>query len=372
MGGGGALPGIGLGPGGGDIPTGQSVGGNASHGTNGVVLPPFTGLFYGRLNFAGQAPTGETYGNDYCLPLQGGSGGSGIGGPVDTGGQSPPGQGGGGGGAILIAVSGSVEINGGVSCNGGNGSPEDQYYPKPWAGSGSGGALRIIATNITGTGTLDTTGGGTQCAWTDDYYGRSATSRAGSGRVRLDALSNAFSGSALGLVSRGYQPIIIPPQVQAVVLAIQSVGGVVVSPTPTGKPSTPDVILPAAQQTPVSIVIGCTNIPLGTEIIVDVKPANGPAIRAVGLNNTGTQANSTAIVQVQMPRGGGTIQAKAISGIQLAANDDPNAEHLSLAQTGWTADGESFKSVEVTAGLGNFSQLAYLTESGKRYTLGNR
>jgi hypothetical protein len=142
--------------------------------------------------------------------------------------------------------------------------------------------------------------------------------------------------------------------------------------SPTGSLTSPDVIVPAAQQNPVAIVVGCTNIPLGTEIIVDVKPANGLAVRAVGLNSVGTQASSTATVQVQMPRGGGTIQAKAVSGIQLAANDDPNAEQLSIAQTGWTADGERFKSVEVTAGLGASSQLAYITESGKRYTLGSR
>jgi hypothetical protein len=141
---------------------------------------------------------------------------------------------------------------------------------------------------------------------------------------------------------------------------------------PAGQSASPDVIIPAAQQNPVAIVVGCTNIPLGSEIIVDVKPANGPAVRAVGLNTVGTKASSTATVQVQMPRGGGTIQAKAVSGIQLAANDDPNAEHLSIAQTGWTADGERFKAVEVTAGLGTASQLVYLTESGKRYAVAKR
>jgi hypothetical protein len=225
-----------------------------------------------------------------------------------------------------------------------------------------------VSKTISGAGQLSVNGGTGLAGYSAGW----STNAAGGGRIRLDSLTNTYNGQTNGVVTRGYQPIILPPTSQAVALAIQSVGGVVITTIPSGQQSSPDVIVPAAQQNPVSIVVACTNISLGTEIIVDVKPANGPAIRAVGLNNTGTQASSTATVQVQMPRGGGTIQAKAVSGIQLAANDDPNAERLSLALTGWTADGERFKAVEVTGGLGVSSQLSYITESGKRFMLGRR
>ncbi len=195
----------------------------------------------------------------------------------------------------------------------------------------------------------------------------SASSLAGQGRVRFDSFENSLSGTTLGVVTRGYQPIIMPPVNQAVSLVVQSVAGVAVAVSPTGQLTTPDVIVPANQQNPVSIIVRCTNIPLNTEIIVDVKPANGATVRAVALNTTGTQASSTATVQVNMPRGGGTIQAKAVSGLALAAANGTNDKVRSLAETGWTADGERFAQVEVTAALGGSPQIAYITESGKRH-----
>ncbi len=140
---------------------------------------------------------------------------------------------------------------------------------------------------------------------------------------------------------------------------------------PAGQLTTPDVVIPANQQNPVSIVVRCTNIPLNSEVIVDVKPANGATLRAVGLNTAGTQASSTATVQVNMPRGGGTIQAKAVSGIQLSATNDVLDKARYLAETGWTADGERFAKVEVTAILGGKQQIAYISESGKRYPMAN-
>ena len=118
------------------------------------------------------------------------------------------------------------------------------------------------------------------------------------------------------------------------------------------------MIIPANQQNPIPIVVRCMNIPLNTEIIVDVKPANGATVRAVALNTAGTQASSTATVQVNMPRGGGTIQAKAVSGIALAAASGANDKVRSLAETGWTADGERFAQVEVTATLGGQPRVA--------------
>lgn len=339
-----ATAGAGLGPGGGPVTDPNKYSGNASYGT------------IGDADLNQQNGPGPTYGNQFLIPLIGGSGGGG--------------PGGGAGGAILIVTSGSLTVNGIVSAWGGHGfqTYNSGYGVYGGGGGGSGGAIRLVGTSVTGGGSLNAVGGSGLSGWYGGYGGRSA----GMGRIRIDALSDTFGAQLSGVSSRGFQPIIFPPPNQSVGLAINSVAGVAVTPTPTGNLTSPDVIVPAAQQNPVSIVVGCTNIPLGTEIIVDVKPANGPTVRAVGLNNAGTQANSTATVQVAMPRGGGTIQAKAVSGIQLAANDDPNAERHSIAKTGWTADGERFKAVEVTAGLGAASQLVYLTESGKRYPMASR
>lgn len=328
--------GIGQGPGGGNV---GGLGGNASFATVGGK---------GTYTSYSQVEPGEIYGTKFNLPLIGGSGGG-------AGDRAA----GGGGGAIMIASNNLVKINGLIIAAGGNGD-YGWNWPSAWGGgAGSGGSVRVVSQVLSGTGSISVIGG---------YSFASG----GDGRIRVDVLENLFQGSLTGNFTQGFQPVILAPVNQAVTLSIQSVGGIAVVQAPGGKLTSPDVIVPAAQQNPVSIVVGCMNIPLGTEIIVDLKPAIGPAIRTVGLNNIGNQASSTATIQVQMPRGGGTIQAKSVSGIQLAANDDPNAEHLSIAQTGWTADGERFKSVEVTAGLGTSSQIAYLTESGKRYTLTSR
>jgi hypothetical protein len=339
--GGGAAASDGTGPGGGKSISAQypSWAGNASFATAGDISTNNH-----------QALSGEIYGNDYLLPLVGGSGGGGGGGN---------GYGGaGGGGAILIAASGTIELNSpgqiyAVGGNGGNWGGGD--------GAGSGGSVRLVATTLAGNGQIITQGGN------DFGLGNSA----GNGRIRLDALANGFVGSVSGNITRGFQPIIIPPPNQAVSLAIQSVAGIAVAANPTGASTTPDVVVSSGQQNPVSIVVRCVNIPLNTDIIVDVKPANGPTVRAVGANNTGTQASSTATVSVTMPRGAGTIQAKAVSGIagSLGASLNNGEKFKHYAQTGLTADGELFAKMEITATLGKGQEIAYITESGKRFVL---
>ena len=170
--------------------------------------------------------------------------------------------------------------------------------------------------------------------------------------------------------TRGFQPIIIPAAGQGIQLGIQSLAGVAVPASPSGVLANPDVIIPAQQANPIPIVVRCTNIPLNTEISVVVHPANGPDVQAVGLNNAGTAASSTATVSLNMPRGGGIIYAKAVTGIAgggASIGNPADAKTRSLAETGWTADGERFAKMEITAALGGPQRVAYITESGKRY-----
>jgi hypothetical protein len=338
-GGGGSTPGEGAGPGGGMAGSLKAIGGNASYGTLGVV------------NANVQADPGEIYGNTFLVPLIGGSGGGGNNGA----------SGGGGGGAILIAANDTILLDGTINAQGGSGGYGIGNYT---AGGGSGGAVRLVGTRIRGGGAMLVNGGYAVYP----YYG---TIIAGTGRIRFDSLDNTFTGYTSGTTNRGYQPIIIPPPNQAVGLAIQSVGGVAVVANPTGASLTPDVIVPGQQANPVSIVVHCVNIPLNTDIIVDVKPANGSTVRVVGANNTGTQASSTATVSVTMPRGAGTIQAKAVSGIagSLGASLNNGEKFRHYAQTGLTADGELFAKMEITATLGQGQEIAYITESGKRFVM---
>ena len=121
---------------------------------------------------------------------------------------------------------------------------------------------------------------------------------------------------------------------------------------------------------PIPVVVNCTNLPLNSEITVKVQPANGASVTAVGLNNAGTLAASTATIAVNMPRGGGIIYATAVTGLAgggASIGNPADAKTRTLAETGWTADGESFTALEITATLGGPPKLAYLTKSGKRY-----
>lgn len=333
----GYAPEPGQGPGGGKISTGVSnlKGSYAAYGTQ-------TNLS------ASYHPSGDIYGNDYLVPLIGGSGGSGgyttvyqLGRTVKyyTGGS-------GGGGAILIVANNRISINGNLYASGG--------YAGYGGGRGSGGAIRLVTSELTGSGSVSVGGYGSL------------------GRIRFDAMSDSFSGTLeTEVTTRGFQPVIIPPPTQAVSLSVETVEGVAVNEPPTASPINPDVIVPANTQNPVTIVVKCVNIPLNTEVIVDAKPASGQTVRAVALNNSGTQALSYATVHMDLPRGAGTIQAKAVSGIadQFAAIGKPD-DGTMLAQTGWLATGERFAAVEVTSALGGSQSLTYISESGKRYSLG--
>ncbi len=239
------------------------------------------------------ASAGQVYGNSFLVPILGGSGGGGSGGAYASGG---------GGGGILIAASGSIQLNGQITASGGNGTFPPGYGA--YGTGGSGGGVRLVAPRFVGTGFVGAGGGS----------GRGGILNGGAGRVRIDAFENSFGGTIVGVLSQGFQPIILPTAGQGAQLNITSVGGVPVSTSPTGGIATPDAVLSAQRSTPIPIVVHCSNIPLNTQIAVSVKPANGATVSATGLNNTGTLASSTATVSINMPRGGGIIYATAATG----------------------------------------------------------
>lgn len=180
-------------------------------------------------------------------------------------------------------------------------------------------------------------------------------------------MSDSFTGQTTGVVTRGFQPIILPTGAQNTQLSIQSVGGAAVAANPSGALANPDVVIPAQQTNPVAVVVRCTNLPLHSEITVVVQPAHGAPVQALGINNVGTAASSTATISLTMPRGGGIIYAKAVSGLSGVASNTPGERARSLAQTGWTATGERFKAVEIVSLPGGRQKIAYIGESGTPY-----
>lgn len=223
------------------------------------------------------------YGNSFLLPLLGGSGG----------GAAANANGGSGGGAILIAASDVIQLNGSILANGAS-SPGE-------GGGGSGGAVRLVTQTFTGSGAISVTGGAN--------YGAG-----GSGWIRIDALAYNDAVTFSGVVSQGYQPIIIPTPGQGMQLTITSIGGVPVPANPAGILATPDAILSAQQTNPIPVVVSCSNVPLNSSIIVTVVPQSGASVSAVANNNTGSLASSTATASLVFPRGGGLIYASVAVG----------------------------------------------------------
>jgi len=167
---------------------------------------------------------------------------------------------------------------------------------------GSGGGIRIVAVTFTGQGEIDASS-------PNFFWGVG-----GAGRIRIDAYQSTFGGSLIGVLSQGFQPVIIPSQGQGVQLSIASIGGVPVSASPSGQPVPPDATIPGQQSDPIPVVVNCANLPLNTAVTVTIRPANGSTVSAVGYNTTGTQASSMATVSLNMPRGGGIIYATATTG----------------------------------------------------------
>ncbi len=106
---------------------------------------------------------GAPYGSALLVPILGGSGGGGAAGTPGWGG-------GGGGGAVLIASSTRIHLTGRINAMGGS-----------WSGAyngGSGGAVRLVAPVVSGSGVLDVRGS----------HGNTPSAH---GRIRVDTLDRS-------------------------------------------------------------------------------------------------------------------------------------------------------------------------------------
>ncbi|MCI0423186.1 MAG: hypothetical protein L0387_33915 [Acidobacteria bacterium] len=225
---------------------------------------------------------GSFTGNQFLVPLIGGSGG---GGALVNNTTQYGSAGGAGGGAILIASSATITIDGAINARGGRGDS---------GGGGSGGAIRLVGSSILGSGSMSADGG----------FNGTAGSFAGAGRIRLEA----FTFQADGFAGRtGIAPVnfsspsslllpTTPPSVRVV-----SVSGVPVPPNPTGSFQVADTTItsPAA----VTVALEAKNIPLGTVLKLYIYSENGPDIIADSTALQGTTGLSTATATVTFPPG---------------------------------------------------------------------
>jgi len=218
---------------------------------------------------------GTFTGNQFLVPLVGGSGGAGA--SASTGGA--------GGGAILIASSTSITVNGTITGNGGTAASP--------AGSGSGGGIRLAANILAGSGTLTVAGGG-------GVSGCSPVGPGGNGVVRLEAFQNSFTGTIVGqLYEASPFNTFIPSMIPSV--QVISVGGMPVNSTPTGSFTVPDVTVNS--NSPLTVQIQAQNIPLQTIVTLYIFSENGPDQTITSTALTGTLATSSATALVTLPSG---------------------------------------------------------------------
>jgi hypothetical protein len=236
--------GDGLGPGGGKHGVLQSTALPASYGTLASGFPV--------------ANASPAYGTPALIPIIGGSGGGGANGIPSAGG-------GGGGGAILISSSAKILLSGsGRIFSLGGGRVGTSFS------GGSGGAVRLVAPRIYGTGTIDVRG----FSW--GYT-------AGAGRIRVDSIFKAEptdpSNQNLSIqyqgnnASVGSTMIVFPPNSPR--LDLISAAGTTV---PEGTPAPVLVQLPFGTTPTQNIIVQARNFAAKVPIRVVLTPASGDSI----------------------------------------------------------------------------------------------
>lgn len=282
---------------GGFVTVGQPTPGGAGQGPGGGKSGPVAiggGTSVGGGSYGSVDPTwpnardGQTYGSPLLIPLVGGSGGGGVDGNKDAGG-------GGGGGAILIASStiirinssGSVQSRGGAAvANSGNG--------------GSGGAVRLVAPRVYGTGAINVTGSG--------YAGlNSGNIASGAGRIRIDSIfrfepTNAavdnigFSFQPAGVASVGSAMIVFPPNNPRLDI-LQAAGRSI----PEGTDGPVFVELPFGSDTNQTVTVQARNFGASVNIRVVLTPAAGdPISYDAAIDNQGANP-AQVVVPVGLP-----------------------------------------------------------------------
>jgi len=232
-------------------------------------------------------PNGIWVGPLSLVPLIGGSGG--------RGGQceafSNVGQEGtGGGGAIAIASSTSVTITGRISAK-----SEGGFFNPGCGGNwgfGSGGAIRIVGSSVTVSGTL-TAESGYQCGW--GWCSSPNPSSAGVIRIEAPLGALAFNGgSTPAAVLSTIYPTIVSPAPPT--LSILSVGGYPVPSYSGQRFDTVDLLLPTQLPDPIHVVAAASNIPIGTQVGISFGTGNVGTVVPGTLS--GTLESSTTTVQV--------------------------------------------------------------------------
>lgn len=321
--------------------------------------------YYGTWYFGQGGSYGANPSFTSLIPLFGGSGGSGGYSSSSYTGAS----GAGGGGAILISSSTQIVISGSITANGGVGGKNtiwqiagcgggSCYYDySNTGGSGSGGAIRLVAPTISGTGSLQAVGGGPS-GYT--LYGSDANTSGKPGMIRLEAFSQSFTGSSSPVPYTSLTPGPSgtgsnPALANLPALTFASIGAVPAPSVPGGSYSSADVNLPQGTTNPVPVTLAASNIPVGTVFTVRLIPQFASSTSYSTSASTGTFSSSTASVPVTFPSG-------QISVLNAYASFTLPVQVAALYPL---IDGEPVDRVMVAANYGQASEVTFFTKSGK-------
>jgi hypothetical protein len=255
---------------------GFAGGPGGSSGPPNVAAQPGSGPLGGAAGSAtANGQSGGFTGNTFLIPLVGGSGGGGqyIQGVTYGAGGSA------GGGALMIASSTSISITGIINANGGN-------VQNCGAGGGAGGAIRLSAPVVSGSGSLSAVPQSCSGAY---------------GRVRIETGSYQCSCFINAPYTVTSTPNLYLPTVQPGRLHVTSIGGVTVPASPTGSFSVPDTVINTGS--PVSVVVQASQIPPGTTVTLQFVSENTGSFTATTSALAGSLTSSNASASVTFPPG---------------------------------------------------------------------
>lgn len=221
---------------------------------------------------------------------------------------------------------------------------------------GSGGAIRLIASTITGAGGLYANGGCiNESGSRRRFCGSDGNNQYGGapGRIRLEADAITFTGPSQPAYSKDLPGSVFIAGAPS--LRIASVAGVAVPAQPTGNA---DVSLPASTTAPVSVVFNTVNVPTGNTVLLRVVPAYGNVTEALSPAISGSAEAGSTSVSVTLPQGPSTLQATTTYTVVVAAADQKALSML--------ANNQKVEKVEVTVALQGAPKASLITASGKR------
>jgi hypothetical protein len=260
----------------------------------GLLVGPF-GAAAGNASHATQSHhAGPPYGNDFLLPLVGGSGGGG--GYFSTINPLAFGTGGGaGGGAILVASSTAITVAGTIRARGGDRGLAS-FASVQWGGAGSGGSIHLLAPVVTVDGTITAAAG----------LASNGLDSGSPGRIRIEAVARQLAGATISptpaLATAFGQPLILTARPRLRVTSIVDQAGThLVADPPSASFAIPDVTIDDSG--PVTVNIEAQNIPVGTVVQLHVVSQTGPGQVVDASPLVGTSAASTATATVTLPSG---------------------------------------------------------------------